>query len=393
MAFFVKLYDNAENAEYLGLIADSIAAQFNTVGKIGDGGLFTQTDDSGEITTNKKYEIARHQIYFKTGVEADDGDFLLHGTLYVSETRSKTVIIRVNSSGAVRWCKSYYQDITRFNVRLVKGSRDTYFFSSWIDKGRGVDDLEIVKIDGFGSVLTAVNIPTSSSRHHHEMIPENGGVIIYGGTGLLRSYQSFVIHLDSSLRFVWGRHVGQPSGHQIIDLVKKDAETFIAVGEMSADRKSFILPFNTGLTTHTANSYDFLVGNENGPRQIIQTESAYYVVHYSEPDTQSTVQKYDRELNLVWIKEIDISGTTHLLDILNTGDATDELLVTGYNVDAGSVDRPMLVYTDEDFNSCSTVALSNPRNTTERFTSREWVPLMVSPIIREESHDVSVYRY
>ncbi|NVK64986.1 MAG: hypothetical protein HWE22_10385 [Flavobacteriales bacterium] len=386
MGFFVKLYDNVASSKLLGIIDDSLSDALFGVGQVSQSGLFVKTNGNGDLQMAKQYSILKNTVFFKTGVRADNGDFLLHGSLVLSAARNKTVIARVSSTGSVLWCKSYAQTNTKENIRLIKSEKDTYFFTSWYEHAVADERVELVKINGTGTVLKTVQIATHSNQMVHDVKSDGSGVLVYGGT-TVNDFQSFIFSFDSNLTQNWAKLYKHQFSHQIVDLVRRDAKTLVVIGDIHK-QASFIGIIDPNNTTHSVSSFDYFSGDETGPKRIIKTSTAYYVLQYSKQQQKSIVCKFDSSLTLQWEKELDIQGTTILLDILNDGTIDDEVAVVGYQNES-ELDSLLIAHTNKDFESCSTVTLESPRGISEQLDSSDWVGKLPAPEMTVSSEEMS----
>lgn len=374
MAFFVKLYDNELNSQYLGLIDENDADHFHALGIIGDGGLFTQTDTNGIPTINNEYTLIDKTFFFKSGVKADNGDYLLHGSINIDKSHHHSIVVRINKSGGVVWSNEYYQDDTRENIRLIKSTGDTYFMSSWVVAVDRTNSVELIKINGLGSILKSVVVATKSEAGQgHDLIPYANGLILYGGGQAVPEFNGFVMELDSNLSVNWARVLKADSLQQVRDLVQLDEKTFVLTGESMDNESTFIFSFDINIFSHAAKSYDLVSGSEKCYRQIVKTSNAYYVIHRIDDVHESLVTKFDSHLSLEWVKRITLENRIFWSDILAVKDSPDELLLAGaYVTDAPFSFDSILTYTDKDLNSCETESLTVPTDTRTTFTSEIW---------------------
>src|SRR3989338_2037195 len=278
MAFFVKLYDNSENSIYHGIIEENDALHFDVVGSIGDHGLFTQLDENGTPTSNFRYRIQGEKILFRTGVQTGNGDFLLYGTMLTSnKNRNKNLVIRTNDRGDVLWAKTYTQTKTRYNIHLVKSVNDTYFMSSWLNSSGSSDDVEIIKIDGSGNVLHAVNIVSNSDDQINKLVPLGAGVLVFGGTSAGPGWDNFMVAFDANLGVLWKKLIGANGFQEVRDVEVIDSTHFVLTGETGGKRNSFIFKYDLSQSSHSADVYDFVGGKEDGFKQLIQTPNNFYL--------------------------------------------------------------------------------------------------------------------
>lgn len=378
MGIFVKLYDGNTSSRLLGIIDDGLADTLFGVGRMAAGALFVKTNGNGTLQMAKTYTITNETVWFKSGVVAQNGDFLLHGTHYISATRHRTLVARVKNDGSVLWCKTYAQSTTSKNVRIVKSEQDTYFCSSWNETAAGDEQVEVIKINGSGTVVARAQVPVRASVTVHDIKPDGNGLLVYG-TSTVNGYQSFICRLKNDLTLDWGRLVRHAKIAQIVDLVRKDANTLILVGDFTQDN-SFICTFSTAASVHPAQVYSFVPGVEKGPKKIVKTSTAYYVLQFAESAQRSVMSKFDLSLTLLWEKELDIDGTTALLDFINDGATDDELSVVGYQTGTAG-DSGLIAHTDKDFKTCVTMALQLPEAQQHELLSLTWSPRMVVPEI------------
>lgn len=389
MAFFVKIYDNKESSIFHGSIVENDAQHFHFVGGIGDDALFSQTDLNGTPVLTYRYRIQGQKILLRTGVQADNGDLLLYGSMRSSNAnRNKNLVIRTNNRGDVLWAKTYTQAKTRFNIHLVKSVNDTYFMSSWLNVSGTTDDVEIIKIGGDGTVLQAVNIVAGSDDQINKIIPMGSGVLVFGGTSAGPGWDNFMVALDANLNVVWKKLIGASTFQEIRDVEIIDSTHFVLTGETGGQRDSFMLNFDINQSSHVASTYDFVGGQEGGIKQLVQTANGFYLCGLASASKTSFLARFDHSLNLQWLKGLSLDDTVIFRDLINVGGANDELLLAGNVAQAGNLNLPLVAYTDDQFNSCSTVILPTPVKKEEVFKSSNWNTVVPKTEIAVQSYEV-----
>lgn len=389
MAFFVKLYDNNTSAHYLGVIEENDAAHFHAIGAIGDDGLFTQTDDSGVPVFNGQYHIKEEKIFFRTGVQAENGDYLLYGSMRTNnKNRNKNLVVRCDDRGIVQWAKTYTQSKTRFNIHMVKSTNDTYFMTSWLNVRGTSDDVEVIKIDGNGTVLNAVNIISNYDDQVNKLMALGSGVLVFGGTSAGPGWDNFMVAFDANLGVLWKKLIGASNFQEVRDVLQVDATNFIVTGETGGKRNSFVFNLDINQASHPVDTYDFVGGQEAGLKKLVKTASSYYLLCYVNSTKASFVAKFDLSLALLWLKELDLEDTVILRDLLNVGGPVDELLIGGFVQQVGNTNMPLLAYSDAELNSCSTVPLPLPQKGSETFRSADWNTVVKTTAIDEKGYEV-----
>jgi hypothetical protein len=389
MSYFIELIESGQKAGYKGIIEENDADHFHAIGLIGEGGLFTRTTAGGTPDIHNKYTIAERTIFFKNGVKADNGDFLLHGSMLNGTNRNKTVVVRVNSNGSLIWCKTYTQNNTRDNMCIVKSGREVYYLSSWIEVGNGVDAIEVIRINATGIIQKAVNITTGSINQSHGMIPVNEGVVLYGGTTLVTGFNSFIIQLNSNLASNWSYVLKSKSLHHLKDIVQIGNTNFVMCGLSDDGSNTYILNFNRTVTSHPARRFNVINGIETGDRRIIKTETAYYILGSVDATEVNFVMKFNTSFNLQWVRKFDLDNYW-LRDINNYSlTSADELLLAGHQV-GKTYDQPLLASTDMDLSSCKTIDLPIPDPASENFESQARNFAIANATIKDESPSVNL---
>lgn len=369
---FINQHDNTTSASYSGLIEETLSNAYLAVGGMNGEGLFTKTDLSGNIDFNKKYTVSGLTISFSRGVEADNGDYIVYGSHTVSSSRRRNLVMRLSPTGAVIWAKTFHQAATRFNIRMVKSVNDTYFFVSWHETSGSQDDVEVIKINGSGIVQNAVNVgkATADDDQVFGAIPFGSGIIVHGSSSAGTGWDNFVIALNSNLSLNWKYLLGDSDFQQISSMVQLSATTFAIAGEHSSSRHSFIGLFDINATTNSAASYDFVPGVwDDAAKRLIKTSNAYYMKVSGSGGVGTVVAKFDLNFNMQWTKEFQLSNPHYLSDMIEVGNG--DLLLAGRTT-IGAQHIPLLIQTNGELDSCSTVTKSNPAKTNLTYTKKTW---------------------
>ncbi len=377
MAFFINKYDTKDNAYFRAAIHHDIGDDFHLVGLKGDNGIFAKIDRNGNVQMLKDFSINEKSIYFTSGVRADNEDFLLHGSVRVSSrgssARNNSLIIRIDSAGNVIWSKMYHQDKTRYNIKLIKSVKDTYFFTSWLNVSGTTDNVEVIKIDGSGNVLAAANIGTNADDQVSSAIPHKDGIILFGGTSAGPGWDSFVIYLDKNLGIVWKKLLGNNVFQDAHDMVSLGDDSFVISGFTGNNRDSFIAFFNPNSTSTIANIFNFVDNLDNGVQKIVFAGGKYYLGGTSTSTWNTYVARFDANLTLEWVKYFDLDEDYEIRDMINVGQGgAPELLFPSISRPSSGNNKPLLMYTDKELNSCSTVSRQNPENNRTKFSIKDW---------------------
>jgi hypothetical protein len=359
---FVTRSDFGTAAAYRTILeASGPNGGFRIAGTVGDDGVVASLKADGETVWQKIYKIAGRVIHFWSGVHCDNGDLMVHGSLVVKtgsgpDARNESLVIRLSPDGDVRWAKTYTRDRTRFNLRLVKGRDDTYFFASWYSASGDSDDVEVVKIDGAGKVLAAVDIDSKGDDQPVSIIADGDGCIVFGATGSGPGFDGFIAVLDGALRPLMMKLVGDSNFQQINQVARVGAQLVI-VGETqgvtSGVRRTFIgvLPEADGGFSQKVHAFQAA-----GTRLLIGSDGIYLSGTLENPAT-GFVARFGPDLGLLWLRSLNLPApsSAFLGDIQEVADGAHGLFVCG-----GAGSTALLAYTDRNFASCITVDLPRP---------------------------------
>jgi hypothetical protein len=380
---FVTEFDFGTTAAYRAILdAGGPNGGFRVAGMFGDGGVVASLTADGETVWQNVYAIAGQILHIWSGVLCDDGDLMIHGSLVVkpgsgNDARNQTLVLRLTPNGDVRWAKTYTRDRTRFNLRLVKGPNDTYFFASWYNASGDSDDVEIVKIDGAGNVLAAVDIDSNDDDQLVSIVADGDGCIVFGGTGSGPGFDGFIAALDGTLRPLWMRRTGDAHFQQITAIARRGAEILVlgeteVAGVTSAIRHTFIGRLSVSDTKFTPKRYAFQAA---GPRLLIDAEGIYLAGTLDTP-AAGFVARFDTALDLLWQRTLKLSSSPSFFfsDIEEVRDGAHGLVVTG-----GDGRKALLAYTDLNFASCVTADVPPPPQLDISFPVVPWIA-KVAPV-------------
>ena len=380
---FIKLHDNNQSAAYSHLIDESLTNSHLMVGGKSGAGLFTKTDLSGNISFNKTYTLAGETLSLKRGEETSNGDYIVYGSMSGSAAnRNRNLVMRLSPTGTVQWAKSFHQDKTRINIDMVKSGNDNYYFISWYETSGFVDDVEIIQINGSGTVIAAKNLGAANDDDQvYGVAPwGNGGVVVFGGTGAsggAGSWDNFLCAFNSGLALQWSYLIGDSGYQQLRAVYPLSTTRFILAGEHTGSMHSFICDFDVNASSSPAAYYDFLSGEqENSVKNIAKTSSAYYLNIGAQGATAHCVAKFDLNLNLQWVKSFQLSGIEFMSWVKTTTSSSTDLVLAGRLI-VGGDNTPMLIQTDSELDTCSTVTLTTPAKNNITFTKNNWNPQII----------------
>ncbi|MGL5892781.1 MAG: hypothetical protein ACRC3B_23005, partial [Bacteroidia bacterium] len=305
-------------------------------------------------------------------LSCDNGDFILYGSLNEvsgqgsTNDRNRSIVVRVKPDGNLIWAKSYYSGRTRYNLEITKGPDDTYFFTSWTNNSGAVDDIEVIKIDGGGNVTASRILSTNSDDQVNGVVASGNGCIVFGTTGAGSGWDCFAVQFDNALNIVWSNTYGNGEFQEFRALITPDnGKTIYATGETGTSRKSFFTNFQPNATSINVSVLDELQsGNEAGFKRLLY--SGPYVYLLSSPwlaPQKATLTAFGGSIGIAWHKRLSLPDAHHLLDIeiSNNDLQRPDLLLGGMSISASSTNKPLLVHTDQDFNTCITQNLPLPK--------------------------------
>lgn len=383
MATYFSEYLDFGKASILADLAETVSPDFlYAAGSLDIGGLFVKTKHNGDLDWSHQYVLPGHQIGFTSVVECDNGDFMLYGSHRMQPERNRNLLVRVDSAGQVIWAKSFYTDLTRYNIRMVKSGKETYFLTSWLEESRTVDEVEVLKVDGAGNLLKAKRIGTSRDDQVNGMVPYKNGVVVFGGTSEGPGWDGFMLHLDSDLNYVWGSLVGEQNFQEFRTVVPLDQDRFAVAGESQSGRDSCFFTFDPVSTSFNAVQYDLVPGvSDGGSKRMILADGFYYLIGDSAVKDWSYVTKLDSKYTVLWHKRLNTGGNYLLRDIQVHPQDPAALRLCGRLVKA--VSNGFLVVSDLELDTCMTVELERPKPSGIVFSRKDWKPPVDDLVARE----------
>jgi hypothetical protein len=364
MSFFVSEFDFNGVPDYAAVVAGPQGGFYLVGGFGGGGGLLASVTGDGAPAWQKVYTIAGQSIRFRSGVRCDNGDMMLHGSMAVPifgsgsnvQELSQSLVIRVSSEGAVLWANLYLGVPTRYNIRLVKGPNDTYFFASAVGNA-GSNGVEVVSIDGAGNVRASVYIDSGGDARLGSIIADGAGCIVFGGTSSAQGRYGFAVALDGSLGTIWKTLVGANNLQQIAQMARTGPRSLVILGETApatpgTAAQTFIgtlpaLPVTNGIV---ALVYDF---QDDGSKHLLVDSAGIYVAGTIAQTHTSFAAQFNADLRLVWQKALALPVASSLTDIQEVFDGAHGLVVCGASGEGG-----LVAYTDAAFDSCVTKDLT-----------------------------------
>ncbi len=405
MTYFVNGFTFGEDASYRAIIAADAAGEgFIVAGTFADSvALLASIDADGRTVWQKTYTVANRPLRFWSGVRCPNGDLMVHGSLVTSVSQSHALVMRLTPAGEVIWANSYARDRTRINIRLVRGSGDTYIFAGWYNERGTTDDVEVARIDGKGKVLAALSIHTSGDDQLNSLIPYAGGCVLAGGSNGRGTWDCFVVALDDKLNLSWKRVIGNSQFQQAVDIVHTSPPVgasgpkFVIAGETGDGRRSFVAELTPDDTEVTGQVYRFRPQSEVGGRRLLKsggpTNSAGNILlaaTVNDAPRGSFVACFDPSLELLWQRELALPGSTALIDIKDAGDAAGGLAVCGVVAEPQAYTRPLLAYADGDLASCVTRDRPLPEPARVRFDAADWAAQIERVTMEVTSRRVTV---
>ncbi len=385
MSLFIHTHKFSTTATYTSIPVGSYFAESGpvyTAGAIGNQALFSKFDDKGNIIWSKIYYIDKLPVGFSSSVRCDNGDFILYGSHNTdpsatsTDQRNHNLIIRTDSKGEVIWTKTYHQLGTRFNVKLIKSVDDTYYFTSWSNKiGSSVDSVELVKIDGQGNVLRAVLLGTETNDDQVSgMIPWGSGCLVFGNSNAGSNWDTFLIALDDQLNIVWSYLLGNKDYQTAEAVLQIGQDHFIVTGETGAERKTYVLRFDSSKKTAEGYLIPFRKETETGKKILTRGEKGFYLtMHMSEAPTFSAVAFFDTSIQMKWLRRFKLPKEYILNDLhYDFNSAASGLLMCGHTPLSGKGITALLAQTDTNYTSCLTESLPLPTIERLTFTVKQW---------------------
>lgn len=163
--------------------------------------LLVKTDSAGNVLWKKNYGTASDNEYAYMVKPTPDGGFVMAGDQIVAAGNvRKSLITKVNSAGAVEWCKSFLASgFSQLSNVYVDSTG--YVFTGYVVSNAQVDVL-VIKTDFNGDTLFVKAIGSTTAFDYSEktIVDVQGAIIIAGHTSYTGNYGTdfLLIKADSN---------------------------------------------------------------------------------------------------------------------------------------------------------------------------------------------------
>lgn len=372
-SFFVKYLEFDAPTYLLDMATTASPTNIYSVGRIDTDGLFTKVNSNGNVDWALRYTFKGQQIVLRTIVECDNGDFMIYGSQRISSSNNLNLVFRTDTSGNVLWSRTYGNSKTRFNIRLVKSVKDTYYMVSWYIDYSSLDDIELIKINGAGFVLGASRIGNSADEQVNGMIAHEDGVVLYGATSAGAGWDNFILFVNGKMQQVWGYLVGDKSFQEIREMIYLGKDEWAVTGETGTDRLSFFFTFKPGQATFQVSLYDLYPNHlDTGFKRMIQAGKSFYVVTERAGQVYPVITKLKQDYSIAWRKRLETKSVHRIRDLKWDAGEPNILRLAGYVEQTGR--DAFLLSTDLDMDTCITVDMSIPKRSDVTFGVKSWRP-------------------
>jgi hypothetical protein len=344
-------------------------------------GTFTRLNMAGAVQWSHQYTMpGGNNIGFGQVVACDNGDFLLYGGQSFSANANDHLVVRVDGAGNVLWAKTYHRATTRFNIRIVKSTFDTYYICGWHNVSPSIDDMEVIRINGSGTILANVNLDFSDDQLF-DMVAYGDGVAIIGSTPVNGSWDTVLAGFDKNLNVLWSKSLRDPNFQQGRALTYLGNDNFTLSAENDGAGVTSIIAFNPNASTAVVATYDIdASGDDSNFRRIVWDGTFFYHLTHSSGVNSTIVTKFNSSFSVVWRKRVLAGSGEYYRGLLWNASQPNSLFLTGGVLDSTGWNS-LLVSTDLDLNSCVTVDLGVPARTSSTFPISPWTPTLTRPSI------------
>lgn len=377
MSIFLNQYSKETEVHFNDLVLQNTEALTYLVGQIGTEGMIGVYSPEGNIIRTKRYQLAESNCRFLNALKADNGDYLIFGLESIRNVDT-AIIVRLDRYGKFIWSKRYIQEGVTLYLQLINIGKEEYVFGARI-RGKGnTEDIALVKIDGFGNVVKAINIVPNSDEQANGLVKTEKGFVVYGGTNEKRDWDNFFIQFDTNLNLVWAKLVGNGDYQLTRHVLYKNEKEFIVTGEHGRTQDSFVYRFDPGASAFNVNVFDVSKGKDDGFKRLgtirmPNGHDEYLLVGQPTPNDPSSYTRLNNALTPIWLKEMNAEIKHRVTDLLIHDDGNERVRVSG---DFGNLlDTGLLLRTDDQMTLCAVQPLPTPAVTPVVYKARDWNPV------------------
>lgn len=289
---FVHRYESERAVSFSGLIDGADPSRIVAFGRIGHRGLVTALDPDGRVLWSRRYRAAGGApLQFTSGLTGSDGDFLLSGSLAVSQSRQHHVVVRTTADGTPIWSFTYAHPQTRFHRALVRLIANVYVFTGWNNQKSSLDNIELVRIDRQGQILFTRRVsgedagPLPADNQVAGILPHRNGFLLFGETSG-ESWDGFLGFFDSAFTLQWGYRVGTPRFDTVRTVIPLSSVEFLIAGVTSPvgsswASSSYVMRFSRRSFEQQAMVFD-LFGDvaDRGFAKLVEVDERFYLLAY-----------------------------------------------------------------------------------------------------------------
>lgn len=380
MSNYISSYHFTTPSGFGGIAALSNLTGLYVAGGAGGRGTFTRLSLDGDVQWSRQYTLpGGNTISFSQVVPCDNGDFILYGSHSLSSNANDHLVVRVDGAGNVIWANTYHRATTRYQIKVVKSTFDTYFICAWHNLGGSSDDVEVIKINGSGTVLNTANLSAGDDQVL-DMVAYGEGVAITGGTSSgPGGWDTFVVGFDKGLNILWSKVVGDTGFQQGRALTYLGNDSFTLSSEDNTFTSTTLIGFHPNVATAQWAQYDLdTAGNDSEYRRLVWDGTHFYHIGQSNAVNTSIVTKFSNTFAVVWRKRIVAGSAEILRGILWSPSQPGNLFLVG-SVQDSTGWNSLLCSTDRDLESCVTTDLGVPARTSGTFQTADWQPTLTQP--------------
>ena len=336
-------------------------------------GLIGTFDENGDVVWESKYKTGKTQSGFVSMAQCPNGDYVVYGFKRRSGNLLYNTLTRINSDGDVLWSKQIFSAKTRKAVGLIQLSSGDFVTATW-HVGPSPDDVEITKFDENGNKIRSVRLGSNADNQMSGIYRWADGFVVVGNTSAGKAWDGFIAFYNPDLSLMWKKLLGTGAFENIEAAVAGPNWQLILVGSTlygGGNSKTFVVSLlgnetNGQIDVHT---YDILEGNDRS-RKIIYLGERYYILGNQSSPMRPYVLCLDLAFNVQWAKSIETEGECLLTDIIAKDE--NELWLCGRKKVNNNFYHSILIKTDLEIDTCSTVNLNDVEGGTISMNLQDW---------------------
>lgn len=369
MSDFLYQYNQKDGVSFNSVIEQANPAVAFLVGQMGADGLLAAVSDDGNPTYIQRYPFKGSTCKLFNGVAADNGEFLLFGSLGKEEAE-QALVIRVKPEGNVIWAKKYHHSSSTGFLNLVALGKEEYVFGSRFRSWDGKGNFELVKINGEGDVVAGQRVEAPSDELAVGLKAHKGRLLVFGGSDGERQGGNFFVQLDGGLQVQIAKLVGDQEFQVAQDVLFLDEKQLLVAGKHGSEQESFVFRFDLSQSAVDARAYTLAKGETSDFKKWQPVGDSFLLLDHYQSNSLSTFTRFGSSLLPEDHRRVKVSDKFTLSDLLALPGRSGDLLSCGENAEEG--EGGLLLRSGLEFEVCAAEKAELGEGRSLRYKVQEW---------------------